>query len=75
MLMPGELVVPTRNFSEVVNAVAAQRNRDEGLAGGPATTGEAGMVSVAIGFDGNEAQNVLTARQVEARALGTLREG
>lgn len=30
MLMPGELVVPTQNFEEVVSAVAAQRNGDTG---------------------------------------------
>lgn len=73
LLMPGELVVPTRNFSEVVNAVANQRSQD----GGSSSSGIAGVegaVSVAIAFDGDEAERVITARQVESRALGTLRE-
>lgn len=69
LLTPGELVVPTKNFSEVVNAVAAQRSQD--TTGG--TFGVNGAVGVAISFEGQEAEKVITARQVEARALGTYR--
>lgn len=73
LLMPGELVVPTRNFSEVVNAVAAQQRRDEGLSSGGGIAGVEGTVGVAIEFNGEESEKVITARQVEARALGTYR--
>lgn len=34
MTMPGELVVPTRNFDEVINAVAAERSGNVGHGGG-----------------------------------------
>lgn len=61
--MRGELVVPTKNFDEVVDAVANQRS---GSGGG-------GQQSVLIGFDGPEAQQVITARQTQSKALGTYR--
>lgn len=64
MLMPGELVVPERNFDEVVGSVASGRG-----SGG----GEGGQSAILIGFDGPESESVLTARQVEGRALGTFR--
>lgn len=73
LLTPGELVVPQRNFADVVNAVAAQQNRNEG-SNGSSIAGVEGSVGVAIAFDGDESEKVITARQVEARALGTLRQ-
>lgn len=71
-LQPGELVVPTSNFSEVVNAVAAQRS----AAAPEATSGtrSSPSISLEIGFSGDQAEKFLTARQVEARSLGTLRQ-
>lgn len=72
LLMPGELVVPQRNFSDVINAVAAQQNQDTN-GGAAGVAGVEGTVAVAIGFDGSDAEQVITARQTEARALGTYR--
>lgn len=75
LLEPGELVVPRRNFSEVINAVANERVR-AGQTDNQAASGVSGdqIVTVAIALEGDEAERVITARQVEARALGTLRE-
>lgn len=67
MLMPGELVVPTRNFDEVVSSVATNRGNGES---GQATQSS---TKVMIGFDGREASQVLTARQNEDKALGISR--
>ena len=67
MLMPGELVVPTRNFEEVVGAVGGGRD-DEIFGGG------GGATQIVIGFDGEEASQVLTAKQIENQALGISRE-
>lgn len=77
LLTPGELVVPRSNFSEVVNAVAAQRVQTQADEGGSAPAGVVpvgSQTSILIGFDGPEAEKVLTQRRVEARSLGTLRE-
>lgn len=78
LLSPGELVVPNRSFDEVVGAVASARSGITNPAGpsATATSGAAstGAPTIAIAFDGPEAQKVITARRVEARALGTLRE-
>lgn len=76
MLQAGELVVPTRNFSEVVNAVANQRASESTQASsGVAVAGSSSQsVSVNLEFSGDNAEKFLTARQVEARSLGTLRE-
>lgn len=74
MLQPGELVVPRQNFDQVVQSVAAQRqslDAEQAPQPGPAPT-QSGMIQ--IGFDGPEAEKVLTARRVEARSLGTLRD-
>lgn len=77
MLQAGELVVPRANFSEVVNAVASARAQDAP----EATSGVSGIgsptssnVAVKLEFSGDNAEKFLTARQVEARTLGTLRE-
>lgn len=76
ILEPGELVVPRANFGEVVNAVAAQRIQDSPVASSGVATGGGGGGSamITIGFEGQEAEKVLTARQVESRSLGILRE-
>ena len=55
LLTPGELVVPQRNFADVVNAVAAQQNRSEGR-NGSSIAGVEGSVGVAIAFDGDESE-------------------
>ena len=76
LLQPGELVVPRQNFSQVIQAVASRQaevDANENVAQStPTTTG--GQQMIAIGFDGGEAEKVITARRVEARSLGTLRE-
>ena len=66
MLMPGELVIPKRNAEDALNAIGA--SRDEEIFGDPQT------VNVEISFEGDEASQVLTARQIENRALGVSRE-
>lgn len=64
MLMPGELVVPARDFNDVVEGTQIVRDRESG-------NGNAqGNIEVMIGFDGREASKILTARQNEDRALG-----
>lgn len=77
LLQSGELVVPRANFSEVVNAVANARS-SESVQGssGVSVAGGAGAtaVSVDLKFSGDNAEKFLTARQVESRSLGTLRE-
>ena len=74
ILQPGELVVPRANFSEVVNAVAAQRASEAPQASAlqPAPIGTQ-AVNVKLEFAGDNAEKFLTARQVEARNLGTYR--
>lgn len=69
---PGELVVPRLNFNDVISA-EARRQIDEGEFG----EGEGGgtQTMVMIGFDGDEASQVLTAQQIEDTALGINREG
>lgn len=67
---PGEIIAPAQNFDETVNAVADARNRRSDSE----TEQTGGTSAVVIGFDGPEASQVLTARQVEDRALGINRE-
>lgn len=77
LLQPGELVVPRQNFSQVIQAVAARQAEIDAVESqATPTTAPAGAGSnmIAIGFDGIEAEKVITARRVEARSLGTLRE-
>jgi len=66
MLMPGELVIPQRDANDALNSIGA--SRDEEVFGNDSTT------QVIIGFDGEEASQVLTARQIENQALGISRE-
>jgi hypothetical protein len=63
MLMPGELVVPKRNAEDALNAIGA--SRDEEIFGD-----EGSQTSVIIGFESDEAGEVLTAKQIENQALG-----
>lgn len=70
MLEPGELVAPKKNFEEVISGVAAER----GLVPSGESQEVGGVHTVAIGFDGREAQSVITARTIEAKSLGTLRQ-
>ena len=62
MLSRGELVVPTRNFEEVVGAVGGNRDAE--------IFGEENQMGIVIGFDSDEAGQVLTAQQIENQALG-----
>ena len=76
LLEPGELVVPRRNFNEVVGSVAAQRAAVAGggvVAAPFAEEDREDIPSIVIGFDGPEASQVLTARQIEDTALGISR--
>ena len=73
MLMPGEFVVPTRNFEETVNAVARSRAVESIVEADTAGITQA-PIQVMIGFEGAEASQVLTARQNEDRSLGISRE-
>lgn len=79
LLSPGELVAPERNFDEVVNAVADSRARQRllgevGAAGDSLDEPNESQQAVMIGFDGEEAESVITVRQNEARSLGTSEE-
>jgi len=75
ILQAGELVVPNRNVDEVINATAAQRTNDSVQAtSGVGAAGGGQMVSVNLAFSGDNAEKFLTAKQVESRALGTIRE-
>lgn len=70
LLEAGETVVPRQNFDELINSVANQR-----ITQGDLNEGEdrpAQMVE--IGFNGDEAEKVLTSSQNEARALGISEE-
>lgn len=62
MLMPGELVVPTRNFEETINAVGGARGQE--------IFGDENQIGLVIGFDSDEAGQFLTAQQIENQALG-----
>lgn len=69
MLEPGELIAPRQNFDEVIDSVAQSR----GYTQGDGSQGGNHNVQVNIGFDGRDAQQVLTARRVEDQSIGTYR--
>lgn len=70
LTMPGELVVPTQNFEEVISAVADKRSGVSDSAGGGG--GGGGTVNVLIGFT-RDASRIITAQVVQDRDLGTYR--
>lgn len=61
-LMPGELVVPTKNFEEVVGAVQNQRANESGVGGGE--------IEVVLTMNDN-VMDFIEAQVIERRALGT----
>lgn len=63
MAMPGELVVPTRNFDEVVRSVAASRAGEGGGGGG-------GEYDVQISFQG-DAMELLEGKIIQRQRLRT----
>lgn len=71
LTMPGELVVPTRNYEEVVSAVADQRAA-AGRGGSFSGSVEGGM-SLTVNYESDEAEKLITVKQTEAKALGTFR--
>jgi hypothetical protein len=78
MTMPGELITPTRNFDEVVNAVARERAARGELQGVSATVqpeAGSGKTEVVVRIDlSRNASQLITAKQIEDRALGLSRE-
>jgi hypothetical protein len=73
LTMPGELVTPTKNFDEVVNAVAEGRALELAkMDGAPSGAGAGGVVRVMIDLTRNAAR-LVTAQQLEERDLGTYR--
>jgi len=75
LLQPGELVVPRQNFSQITQAIASGATTVDGQTPGAAgPDGLSGTQGISIGFNGGEAEKVLTARRVEASSLGILRE-
>jgi len=73
----GELISPAQNFEEVIGSVRAAREAENrGLTLGDTMSGGGGSnVNVSIGFDGKEASQVLTARQIEDESLGISQRG
>lgn len=69
--MPGELVVPTKNFEEVINAVAAQRIASQQPQAEPPAEGFAHIVLELK----NDLMDFLEAKLVERRGLGISIQG
>jgi len=67
---PGELIIPPQNFEEVLQAVSNQRAANIEAEEADEET-EGVLARVEIGFDGDEAADVLTVRQNEQTFLGT----
>lgn len=65
LTMPGELVTPTKNFDEVVNAVAAQRLAEQGFV---EAGGGSGSVEVTIGFT-DDAFRIIEEKLNERRVI------
>lgn len=70
LLEPGELITPRSSFNEVINAVADKRAVEKEAADEEEEIEESAQ-EIIIGFDGEEAADVLTVRQNEQRFLGT----
>lgn len=72
MLTPGELVVPTKNYDEVMNAVTSQRMSQANASSGSNSTTSGGgstQVDVKIGFT-SDAFKIIEKKLVERRAIG-----
>jgi hypothetical protein len=72
-----ELISPAYSFEEVIGSVRAMREAEKLGAnfGDPfSDSGGGGNAQITIGFDGREASQVLTVRQIEDRALGVSQE-
>ena len=74
LLTPGELVVPEKNFDEVINSVASQRSSDSPDLGSSLTEGEEGGAgTMVLEIDLKErAGEVITLEQREGRTLGLI---
>ncbi len=70
--MPGELVVPTRNFDEVINAMVAQRTGQSPQATPTSDGSGGGTVRVIIEMN-DQASQIITAKQIEDISLGLSR--
>jgi len=70
-LTPGEFIVPPQTANEVINAVAEQRAIERETAETEEETPEGFANEILVGFDGDEAADVLTVRQNEQNFLGT----
>ena len=69
MLAPGEIVIPSRLASSFDNL-----SQGGGVVGDDFFNEKQNNVNLMIGFEGNEAANIITIRQNEDRALGTSQE-
>jgi hypothetical protein len=69
MAMDGELMVPTRSYEEVVNAVADKRNAQRGAQTGTQGDSGGGTMEVIIGFADN-AFNIIEQKFIQRRAIG-----
>lgn len=66
-----ELISPAQSFEEVIGSVRAAREAEKySDSFGVPAAGGGGQASILVGFDGKEASQVLTVRQIEDRALG-----
>lgn len=65
---PGELIVPRDSTQEIIDQAASQKAAETAI---EEDTQDIQEQMISIGFDGDEAEQVITARQNEAGALGT----
>lgn len=69
-LQQNELIAPAKNFEEVVAGTQLIREFKKGGEDLETPGGGGGTAQVVIGFDGRQASQVLTARQLEDKSLG-----
>ena len=69
LLEPGELITPRQNFEEVINAVSAQRDTQRDTPDDVEPTEN--ITEIMIGFNGEEAADILTVEQNEQSFLRT----
>lgn len=70
-----ELISPAQSFEEVIGSVRAMREAERQMEATGVGVGQGGAQMVMIGFDGKEASQVLTARQIADESLGTSPRG